>query len=507
MDRRKCKKCPTLRTWEGGWWCKPCQINYLKENFINRRASGNEKIDDFIQEMQLKIDSPYDRVFEWIPYNQVNEIDKVISKSDFAIVYSAKWKGGPLFWNWIESEYSRGTSKKVVLKCLDSSLHTTDEFLDKVKAYTVEKLNLITPKIYGISQNPVTKDYIMVLNNNYFETYCVVCDKIFTKIVHKWCKPCQINYLKENFISGNEKIDNFIQEMQTKIESPLDRIFEWIPYNQFNEIEKVVSKSDSAIAYSAKWKDGPLFWNQYKLKYSRGSSEKVVLKCMDNSLHTTDEFLDKVKPYTVVELNFITPKIYGISQNPDTKDYIMVLNNDYDEKCCALCDKIFKDSYKWCKPCQINYLKVNFTNWTSENEEIDNFIQGMQLKIIYPTDLIFEWIPYNQFSNIKIIGAGDFVKLYLAKWKNGPLYWDEENNIYIRKFDKNVALICLYYYSTNIFLNKVKEHLINNNFEIYGITQNPKTKDYILVIQNEYYMEYGKMYCGNCSQNILMQNT
>ena len=34
-----------------------------------------------------------------------------------------------------------------------------------------------------------------------------------------------------------------------------------------------------------------------------------------------------------------------------------------------------------CKPCQINNLKRNFTNWTSENDNIDNLIQEMQLKV------------------------------------------------------------------------------------------------------------------------------
>jgi hypothetical protein len=37
--------------------------------------SGNEKIDDFIQERQLKTNKN-DVVFEWIPYNQFNEIGK-----------------------------------------------------------------------------------------------------------------------------------------------------------------------------------------------------------------------------------------------------------------------------------------------------------------------------------------------------------------------------------------------------------------------------------------------
>ena len=67
--------------------------------------------------------------------------------------------------------------------------------------------------------------------------------------------------------------------------------------------------------------------------------------------------------------------------------------------------------YKWCKPCQINKLKKNFTNWSSGNKKIDKFIQKMQLKIGKPNDTVFEWIPYNQFNNIKEIG---FAKVYSA---------------------------------------------------------------------------------------------
>jgi len=88
-------------------------------------------------------------------------------------------------------------------------------------------------------------------------------------------------------------------------------------------------------------------------------------------------------------------KIYGISQNLDTKDYIMVTQNEYCEKC-------GEQYYNWCEPCQINNLRQNFANWTSENEKIDNFIQKMQLKIDVWSK-IFVWIPYNQFSKIKEI--------------------------------------------------------------------------------------------------------
>ena len=49
---------------------------------------------------------------------------------------------------------------------------------------------------------------------------------------------------------------------------------------------------------------------------------------------------------------------------------------------CKKCGEEYTSIYqKWCKPCQIDNLKGNFTNWTSGDENIDDFIQEMQLKL------------------------------------------------------------------------------------------------------------------------------
>jgi serine/threonine protein kinase len=125
---------------------------------------------------------------------------------------------------------------------------------------------------------------------------------------------------------------------------------------------------------------------------------------------------------------------------------------------CKKCDKKHTYVYwKWCKPCQINNLKGNFTNWTSGNEKIDNFIQEMQLKIDGPWNIVFEWILYDQFSDIKEIGKGGFATVYSAIWKDGPLKYNEYNKEYTREADKKVALKCLYNSQniTNEFLNEV----------------------------------------------------
>src|ERR1043166_1176323 len=108
-----------------------------------------------------------------------------------------------------------------------------------------------------------------------------------------------------------------------------------------------------------------------------------------------------------------------MSQNPDTKDYVIVLSNVYCENCGKKCNT--NSLYNWCKLCFINDLKRNFINWTSENEKIDRFIQEMQSKFNDYNDKIFEWIPYNQFNEIKEISKNDSTTIYLATWKGGPL--------------------------------------------------------------------------------------
>ena len=132
----------------------------------------------------------------------------------------------------------------------------------------------------------------------------------------------------------------------------------------------------------------------------------------------------------------------------------MVLQDGF----CNKCGEKYTDvNYKWCKPCQIDNLKGNFTNWTSGNEKIDGIIQEMQLKIDRYNDIVFEWIPYNQFSDIKEIGRGGFATVYSAIWKDGPLKYNEEYTRDSYYSNYKVALKCLHNSQnvTDEFLNEV----------------------------------------------------
>src|SRR6266536_1100544 len=96
--------------------------------------SGNEKIDDLIQEMQLNFNSCNDIVFEWIPYNHLNQI-KETGKNNFATVYSAIWKDGPLYYSYQRGKYTRDSNKEVALKCLHNSQNLTELLINEVQNF------------------------------------------------------------------------------------------------------------------------------------------------------------------------------------------------------------------------------------------------------------------------------------------------------------------------------------------------------------------------------------
>jgi hypothetical protein len=120
-------------------------------------------------------------------------------------------------------------------------------------------------KIYGISQNPNTNDYILVQDN--------------------------LGFI--NWMSGNKKIDDFIENMQLKIKEYNDIIIEWIPYNQFTEIKEIGKGGFSTIC-SAIWKDGPLHYNVYLEKYRRDPNKVVALKYLNDSKNLINELLNEV---------------------------------------------------------------------------------------------------------------------------------------------------------------------------------------------------------------------
>ncbi|CAB4433237.1 unnamed protein product [Rhizophagus irregularis] len=95
---------------------------------------------------------------------------------------------------------------------------------------------------------------------------------------------------------------------------------------------------------------------------------------------------------------------------------------------------------------------------------------------------------FENFQNITYIAKGGFGKVYSAEWPEGCIgSWDIENQKWYR-FIYEYALKSLNN-SSDIsldFLNEIKSHLqiyLNDIVQCYGITQDPNTKEYMMVLQ------------------------
>jgi hypothetical protein len=124
-----------------------------------------------------------------------------------------------------------------------------------------------------------------------------------------------------------------------------------------------------------------------------------------------------------------------------TRDYDRnkILDNDGTKRICENCNQQCLATL-YCEYCVRNYLKENFSNWTSGNNDIDNLIKNCQMESLRP-DLIVEWIPYSNLENIKYLTKGGFSEIYTADWINGCYNeWDSKSLQLIRGSTLKVIL-------------------------------------------------------------------
>ncbi|RHZ74580.1 hypothetical protein Glove_220g39 [Diversispora epigaea] len=137
----------------------------------------------------------------------------------------------------------------------------------------------------------------------------------------------------------------------------------------------------------------------------------------------------------------------------------------------------------WCKPCKLTHFKNDFDKWTSGNDIINKFIQGIQLNADWYN--VIEWIPYNRFQDIKQIAKGGYGTIYHAKWVDGFIEdWDIENQQWKRRGEWEVVLKKFDGIDINEdFLNEMVIHLTASSFSFYGITNDTETHEYMMVLQ------------------------
>ncbi|RIA81579.1 kinase-like domain-containing protein [Glomus cerebriforme] len=172
---------------------------------------------------------------------------------------------------------------------------------------------------------------------------------------------------------------------------------------------------------------------------------------------------------------------------------------------CGKCGEIIYGT-DWCQNCLSTYL-TNNQDWTSGNDIINNIIKETQYKPANQHAYI-EWIPYERLKDIKLIGSGGFGTVYMGTWIDGPIYMRGRK---IFRKERNVAIKSLGS-SNNVseeFLKELRAHIRCLTIRAehhrdwivvlrcFGLTQDPKTKAYMIVTDHA---KYGDL------QNYLKQS-
>ncbi|CAG8675424.1 4100_t:CDS:2 [Funneliformis mosseae] len=154
---------------------------------------------------------------------------------------------------------------------------------------------------------------------------------------------------------------------------------------------------------------------------------------------------------------------------------------------CNVCKNM--RSLNWCKTCESKEFAKHFSDWTSNNELLNKFIRNTQYKS-YDHRFYWEWIPFNQFSNVQLL-ANESV--FTAIWLKGPRnHWNNERMLYVRRKWCKVVLKRLVHSPDNIefeFINQLRSHYgrkksrCERTVQFYGMTLDPETNCYMLVTE------------------------
>ncbi|RGB23602.1 kinase-like domain-containing protein [Rhizophagus diaphanus] len=208
-----CKECSQPNT-GNIIWCSFCNIKYLQQDF-DKWTSENKDIDELIKNTQLEASST-SGIIEWIPYNKFTNI-KYVATGGFAKVYSANWIDGYISgWDLENKNWKRKKQKKVALKELnDSSKDISKGFLNELKTLVklLESNPFIVP-LYGISQHPDTKNFILVfkyIDNNFLNIQGFTPLKILESRLISICTSLMLIHLN-NLVHRDLHIGNILQD-------------------------------------------------------------------------------------------------------------------------------------------------------------------------------------------------------------------------------------------------------------------------------------------------------
>ncbi|RIB12797.1 kinase-like domain-containing protein [Gigaspora rosea] len=314
-----CKYCNYYNTSPA--WCQSCDPWRAALEWTNKNKDINNIIKEFIKENQFKA-IEYENVIEWISFEELINLKEIKEESE--LVFMATWVKGVRTIKGESGKFKQSrTISSVDLMKLNYSQTSTLELLENFKNHMQSKKY----RIHGISQNTETGQYMLVIDfysNKRMPVngICEYCKRYNTSPA--WCYLCDPPKVVQE-TSGDKKIDNCIKEFQLRA-TAFETVIEWIPFNRLNSI-KIIGKGGFGTVYSSIWLDGKrmvegddsLGYVRYRIK-----SCEVALKTLPGSQTSSSEFLNEFKNHVQCRLEGSALEVYGLTQNTENGQYMMV---------------------------------------------------------------------------------------------------------------------------------------------------------------------------------------
>lgn len=149
--------------------------------------------------------------------------------------------------------------------------------------------------------------------------WCSQCTKPNTS--ENTCHDCSEKDWQQDLkhLTGQELVEKFIAKQQTKETKEYNKL-KWVPYEQFTNITHLADGGFSEI-YKATWTDGPSVDISGRIK----SNQEFALKVLNNSQNITLDLLSEIANIKLVNWTDRIVHLYGLSQDPKTKKYVMVM--------------------------------------------------------------------------------------------------------------------------------------------------------------------------------------
>ncbi|RHZ84003.1 hypothetical protein Glove_86g90 [Diversispora epigaea] len=119
-----------------------------------------------------------------------------------------------------------------------------------------------------------------------------------------------------NWTSGNDKIDKFIQDAQLNANDNL-QVIEWIPYIKFKDVKRIGKGGFGTVDY-ARWIDG------YIIKWDIENQQWKRQRNWGGRSRRSRSGIEKMEIHLKIYAKYDAIRFYGITQDPETRLYVMI---------------------------------------------------------------------------------------------------------------------------------------------------------------------------------------